>query len=94
MLGGFGVARIAVETFLRQWGIENGSAGVRCAWVRSAGSSDAPGVVEALKLRAKESGRTLDAVLAEMVQSAALTILRHLIKIGRAPPGFDLSSLN
>ena len=68
MLGGFGVACIAVETFLRQLGIENGPAGVRCAWVRSAGSSDAPGVVEALKLRAKESGRTLDAVLAEMGQ--------------------------
>lgn len=75
MVGGFGVACAAVEHFLRQLGVENGPAGVRVSWVRSAGSPDAPGVRRAWTLRANEQGITL----AEFEKNAGAHVpLRHL----------------
>jgi 7-alpha-hydroxysteroid dehydrogenase len=75
MVGGFGVACAAVEHFLRQLAVEMGPSGVRVCYVRSAGSPDAPGVKEAFKLRAAETGLSLDEVLR---QAGAGSPLRHL----------------
>jgi len=75
MLGGFGIAGAAVEHFLRQLAMEAGPAGVRVCYVRSAGSPDAPGVREAFKLRAAETGLSFDEVLQ---QAGAGSPLRHL----------------
>ena len=75
MLGGFGIAGAAVEHFLRQLAVEMGPSGVRVCYVRSAGSPDAPGVREAFKLRAEETGLTFEEVLR---QAGASSPLRHL----------------
>lgn len=61
-VGGFGVACAAVENYLRQLAMENGPQGVRCCWVRSPGSPDAPGVREAWMSRAHELGVSFDEV--------------------------------
>lgn len=75
MLGGFGIAGAAVEHFLRQLAMEMGPSGVRVCYVRSAGSPDAPGVREAFKLRAAETGLPFEEVLR---QAGAGSPLRHL----------------
>jgi NAD(P)-dependent dehydrogenase (short-subunit alcohol dehydrogenase family) len=75
MVGGFGVACAAVEHFLRQLAVETGPSGVRVCFVRSAGSPDAPGVREAFKLRAAETGVSFDEVLR---QAGLDSPLRHL----------------
>jgi NAD(P)-dependent dehydrogenase (short-subunit alcohol dehydrogenase family) len=75
MVGGFGVACAAVEHFLRQLAAEAGPFGVRVCFVRSAGSPDAPGVREAFKLRAAETGFSFEEVLR---QAGADSPLRHL----------------
>ncbi len=75
MVGGFGVACAAVEHFLRQLAVETGPRGVRVCFVRSAGSPDAPGVREAFKLRAQETGVTLEEVLRDAGSGSPL---RHL----------------
>jgi 7-alpha-hydroxysteroid dehydrogenase len=75
MVGGFGVACAAVEHFLRQLAVEMGPSRVRVCFVRSAGSPDAPGVKEAFKLRAAETGLSLDDVLR---QAGLGSPLRHL----------------
>jgi 7-alpha-hydroxysteroid dehydrogenase len=75
MLGGFGVAGAAVEQFLRQLAMEMGPSGVRVCYVRSAGSPDAPGVREAFKLRAAETGLPFEEILK---QAGAGSPLRHL----------------
>jgi 7-alpha-hydroxysteroid dehydrogenase len=75
MLGGFGIAGAAVEHFLRQLAVEMGPSGVRVCYVRSAGSPDAPGVREAFKLRAAETGLPFEEVLR---QAGAGSPLRHL----------------
>ena len=75
MVGGFGVSCAAVEHFLRQLAVETGPSGVRVCFVRSAGSPDAPGVEEAFKLRAAETGTSLEEVLR---QAGLGSPLRHL----------------
>ncbi len=84
MVNGFGVACAAVEHFLRQLAVENGPAGVRVCFVRSAGASDAPGVVEAFKLRAQERGTTLEAELAAAGRLAPLRRLPSLAEMADA----------
>ena len=79
MVGGFGVACAAVEHFLRQLAVEMGPSKVRVCFVRSAGSPDAPGVQEAFKLRAAETGLSLDEVLR---QAGSGSPLRHLPWLG------------
>jgi NAD(P)-dependent dehydrogenase (short-subunit alcohol dehydrogenase family) len=59
-VGGFGVACAAIEGFCRQLAAEVGQDGIRVVCIRSAGSPDAPGVREAFKLRAAETGMTLE----------------------------------
>lgn len=84
MVGGFGTACAGVEHFLRQLGVENGPAGVRTCWVRSAGSPDAPGVREAFTLRANERGITLEAFEREAGAGAPLRHLPALAEVADA----------
>ena len=58
--GGFGVACAAIEGLCRQLAVELGPEGVRVVCLRSSGSPDTPGVLEAIKLHAREAGQTLD----------------------------------
>jgi len=55
--------------------VEMGPSGVRVCYVRSAGSPDAPGVREAFKLRAAETGLPFEEVVR---QAGASSPLRHL----------------
>lgn len=84
MLGGFGIAGAAVEHFLRQLAMEMGPSGVRVCYVRSAGSPDAPGVEAAFKLRATESGLSLEEVLREAGSSSPLRHLPWLAEVADA----------
>jgi len=84
MVGGFGVACAAVEHFLRQLAVETGPSGVRVCFVRSAGSPDAPGVKEAFKLRAAETGVSLDEVLRQAGSSSPLRHLPWLAEVADA----------
>lgn len=84
MVGGFGTACAAVEHYLRQLGVENGPMGVRVAWVRSAGSPDAPGVREAFQLRANEQNITLAEFERQAGANAPLRRLPALAEIADA----------
>jgi len=84
MVGGFGVACAAVEHFLRQLAVEMGPSNVRVCFVRSAGSPDAPGVKEAFKLRAAETGLSLDEVLRQAGSSSPLRHLPWLAEVADA----------
>ncbi|MCP8882159.1 SDR family oxidoreductase [Devosia sp. XJ19-1] len=79
-MGGFGVACAAVEHFLRHLAAENGPNGVRCCWVRSPGSPDAPGVRDAWMIHARERGISFE----EMHREAARdTPLRRIASLGQ-----------
>lgn len=79
-MGGFGVACAAVEHFLRHLAVENGPKGVRCCWVRSPGSPDAPGVRDAWMLHAREKGISFEDVHR---QAAAGTPLRRISSLSQ-----------
>lgn len=77
-MGGFGIACAAVEHFLRHLAIENGPKGVRCCWVRSPGSPDAPGVREAWMLHARERGISFDEMHREVAKDTPLRRISSL----------------
>jgi 7-alpha-hydroxysteroid dehydrogenase len=79
-MGGFGVACAAVEHFLRHLAVENGPQGVRCCWVRSPGSPDAPGVREAWLIHARERGISFDEMHREVAKD---TPLRRISSLGQ-----------
>lgn len=79
-MGGFGIACAAVEHFLRHLAAENGPKGVRCCWVRSPGSPDAPGVREAWLIHAREKGITFEEMHAEVAKD---TPLRRISSLGQ-----------
>lgn len=79
-MGGFGIACAAVEHFLRHLAVENGPNGVRCCWVRSPGSPDAPGVREAWLLHARERGITFEEMHREVAKD---TPLRRISSLGQ-----------
>ena len=83
-VGGFGVACAAVEHFLRQLAVENGSQGVRVTWVRSPGSPDAPGVREAWQLRANEQGVSFEDVHREFAKGTPLGRVTALAQVADA----------
>ena len=83
-IGGFGITCAAVEHFLRQLGIENGPQGVRCCWVRSPGSPDAPGVREAWMLRANEMGVSFEEVHREFAKDTPLRKVTALAQVADA----------
>lgn len=79
-MGGFGIACAAVEHFLRHLAVENGPKGVRCCWVRSPGSPDAPGVREAWMIHARERGISFDEMHREVAKD---TPLRRISSLGQ-----------
>jgi 3-oxoacyl-[acyl-carrier protein] reductase len=76
--GGFGVACAAIEAFCRQLACEVGAQGIRVVCLRSSGSPDTPGVMEAMKLHARNAGMSLEAFEAK---SAEKTLLKHLPRL-------------
>ena len=76
--GGFGVACAAIEGFCRQLAAEVGPQGIRVVCLRSAGSPDAPGVAEAIRLHAESAGVSPEAWEA---QSAEKTLLKRMPKL-------------
>lgn len=82
--GGFGVACAAVEALCRQLAAEVGPAGVRVVCLRSAGSPDAPGLREALKVHAQAEGMTFEAFATYAARGTLLKRLPMLAEIGNA----------
>jgi 3-oxoacyl-[acyl-carrier protein] reductase len=76
--GGFGVACAAIEGLCRQLAIELGPHGIRVVCLRSAGSPDAPGVSEAIRLQAESAGISREAFEANI---AAVTMLKRMPKM-------------
>lgn len=79
--GGFGVACAAIEGLCRQLSVELGPAGVRVVCLRSSGSPDTPGVLEAIKLHADKEGKTLDEFLTMMSEGNMLKRLPLLADV-------------
>src|SRR5690606_28335359 len=83
-MGGFGIACAAVEHFLRHLAVENGPKGVRCCWVRSPGSPDAPGVREAWLIHARERGISFDEMHREVARDTPLRRISSLEQCANA----------
>ena len=83
-MGGFGIACAAVEHFLRHLAAENGPRGVRCCWVRSPGSPDAPGVREAWLIHAREKGITFEEMHCEVARDTPLRRIASLSQVADA----------
>jgi NAD(P)-dependent dehydrogenase (short-subunit alcohol dehydrogenase family) len=83
-MGGFGIACAAVEHFLRHLAAENGPKGVRCCWVRSPGSPDAPGVREAWLIHAREKGITFEEMHREVARDTPLRRIASLAQVADA----------
>lgn len=83
-VGGFGVACAAVENYLRQLGMENGPQGVRCCWVRSPGSPDAPGVREVWQGRADDQGVSFEEVHRQFAKDTPLRKVTALAQVADA----------
>ena len=84
VMGGFGVATGAIEHFLRHLAVENGPYGVRCVCVRSPGSPDSPGLIEAFKVHAEAEGITLAEALRRAGEGAPLRQLTPLAQVADA----------
>ena len=76
--GGFGVACAAIEGFCRQLAAEVGPQGIRVVCLRSAGSPDAPGVAEAIRLHAESAGVSSEAWEAQIAEK---TLLKRMPKL-------------
>lgn len=82
--GGFGVAGATVEALCRQLAVELGPHGIRVVCLRSAGSPDAPGVGEALKLHAAIAGITVEEQEARVAAAGMLKRMPRLAEIASA----------
>lgn len=83
-MGGFGVSCAAVEHYLRHLAVENGPFGVRCCWVRSPGSPDAPGVRDAWLIHARERGITFEEMHREVARDTPLRRISSLSQVADA----------
>jgi NAD(P)-dependent dehydrogenase (short-subunit alcohol dehydrogenase family) len=83
-VGGFGIACAAVENLLRQLAFENGPAGVRVCFVRSAGSPDTPGLDEVFAKQAKTENKTVAQVKADYAARSPLRRLPLLAEVADA----------
>jgi NAD(P)-dependent dehydrogenase (short-subunit alcohol dehydrogenase family) len=83
-MGGFGIACAAVEHFLKQLAVEVGPKGIRCCWVRSPGSPDAPGVREAWALHGERYGMTFEDVHREFAKDVPLRRISSLSQVADA----------
>ncbi|HEX2623027.1 MAG TPA: SDR family oxidoreductase [Phototrophicaceae bacterium] len=76
--GGFGIACAAIEGLCRQLAVELGPHNIRVICLRSAGSPDTPGVIEAMRLHARNAGVSLEEFEAG---NAEKTLLKRLPKL-------------
>lgn len=83
-LGGFGVACAATEGFCRQLAAEASPQGIRVVCLRSAGSSDAPGVDEVFRLHAENAGISREAFDARLAERTLLKRLPKLAEVANA----------
>jgi NAD(P)-dependent dehydrogenase (short-subunit alcohol dehydrogenase family) len=83
-MGGFGIACAAVEHYLRHLAAENGPRGVRCCWVRSPGSPDAPGVREAWMIHARKRGISFEEMHREVARDTPLRRISSLSQMADA----------
>ena len=82
--GGFGVACAAIEGFCRQLAAEMGPQGIRVVCLRSAGSPDAPGVAEAIRLHAESAGVSPAAWEAQIAEKTLLKRMPKLAEVANA----------
>lgn len=82
--GGFGVACAAIEGLWRQLAVELGPKGVRFVTLRSAGSSDAPGVSAAIAEHAKAAGVSREIFEARIAEKTMLRRMPKMAEIANA----------
>lgn len=82
--GGFGVACAAIEGLCRQLAAEVGPQGIRVVCLRSAGSPDAPGVAEAIRLHAESAGVSPAAWEAQIAEKTLLKRMPKLAEVANA----------
>jgi len=82
--GGFGVACAAIEGLWRQLAVELGPKGVRLVTLRSAGSSDAPGVSAAIAEHAKAAGVSREVFEARIAEKTMLRRMPKMAEIANA----------
>lgn len=82
--GGFGVAGAAIEGLWRQLAGELGPHGVRVICLRSAGSPDAPGVGEAIRVHAEQRGISPEAFEASLAEITLLKRMPRLAEVAGA----------
>lgn len=82
--GGFGVACAAIEGLWRRLAAELGPHGVRLVILRSAGSPDAPDVLETFEHHAAAGGTTPEAFLREVSGGTLLRRLPMLAEVADA----------
>lgn len=82
--GGFGVAGAAIEGLWRQLAGELGPHGIRVICLRSAGSPDAPGVGEAIRVHAEQRGISPQAFETSLAEITLLKRLPRLAEVAGA----------
>jgi NAD(P)-dependent dehydrogenase (short-subunit alcohol dehydrogenase family) len=82
--GGFGVACAAIEGLWRQLAVELGPKGVRLVTLRSAGSSDAPGVSAAIAEHAKAAGVSREVFESRIAEKTMLRRMPKMAEIANA----------
>lgn len=79
--GGFSVACAAIEGLCRQLAVDLGPHGIRVICLRSSGSPDTPGVMEAMKLHAANAGVSLEEFEKDSAQRTMLKRLPRLAEV-------------
>jgi len=82
--GGFGVACAAIEGLWRQLAVELGPGGIRLVTLRSAGSSDAPGVSAAIAEHARAAGVSREVFEARIAEKTMLRRMPKMAEIANA----------
>ena len=79
--GAFGPVCALIESFAKGLAAELGPHGVRVVCLRSSGSPEAPGVVEAMKSHASAEGKPLERFQADLAKGALLGRLTKLTEV-------------
>ena len=79
--GAFGPVCALIESFAKGLAAEVGPHGVRVVCLRSSGSPEAPGVLEAMKSHAKAEGKPLERFLADLTKGTLLGRLTKLTEV-------------
>jgi NAD(P)-dependent dehydrogenase (short-subunit alcohol dehydrogenase family) len=84
LVGNFGVGCAAIEALCRQLALELGPYGIRVVCMRSAGSSDSPGVDRVNQFMAEKAGMSREAFEVARVESTLLKRLPKLAEVASA----------